>query len=138
MRSKVLIIIAVSVFLFSGAKSAIAATAPISLKESQLLIVSHLLSADKCNTWSQDSIKDPTGASLGIQNFYNWHTHFNDIVFKAGCTALALGQVLRFWEHPKTPPMSNNRSLVGEEFDVYWATFDGNSKSKILTAWDIT
>jgi hypothetical protein len=70
------------------------------------------------NAWTQSTIasKNENSASIGV--FYNWHVAYNGNLYPVGCAPLSVAQILRFYEHPQTPPMAYGRSLVSEDFYI--------------------
>jgi len=70
------------------------------------------------NTWTQAGIRSIDNPDLLIHTFYNWHVVDNvGHPYPAGCLALSVAQIVRFFEHPKMP-MLEGKSLVGEYFPV--------------------
>ena len=56
------------------------------------------------NTWTQNQIHS-ADRNPAVRTFYNWHVAYDFYYYPAGCGPLAVAQVMRFFEHPKTPPM---------------------------------
>ena len=73
------------------------------------------------NLWRQVSIMD-SNDKMAIPFFYNWHVYDKyDAPYPLGCGPLAVAQVMRFFEHPKTQLTSSApefEPLISKDFFV--------------------